>query len=376
MRWRTASWSARPFRTSSATCTSGALARLQRLSRAHSRAVPDAQGPRGPSDVGAAQTKPISSTPISRIIWASRWSRATTWRCATGKVFLKTLMGLERVAAIFRRVDSDYCDPLECRGDSAIGVPGLVDAVRAGSVVLANALGGGVMESPAMDAYLPGLSRALLGEDLKMPDIPTVVAAPNGAARKHCRGSNASSCAMPSTRGRCSRASRAPGSAPRLSLSDIDLLKDRIRRRGATIVTQDAVPLGLAPVFEDGKFGTKPVNPARLRRLDAAGLYRDAGRPGARGAGRSCPLALHPVRRGEQGCLGMRPRAGRTRSACSRTTAPAIEIRPHRRGAAEPRDGQPVLAGTLHRARRAHGARLAGRNRAAGRGRRSRGRHR
>src|SRR3569623_709567 len=88
-----------------------------------------------------------------------------------GKVFLKTLHGLERVSAIFRRVDSDFCAPLELRGDSALGVPGLVEAVRAGGVVLANALGGGVIESPAMDAYLPNICRALLGEDLKIPDI-------------------------------------------------------------------------------------------------------------------------------------------------------------------------------------------------------------
>src|SRR6202000_3126930 len=90
------------------------------------------------------------------------------------QVFLKTLTGLERVAAIFRRVDSDFCDPLEFRGDSALGVPGLVEAVRSGSVVLANALGGGVIESPAMDAYLPNIARALLGEDLKIPDISTI----------------------------------------------------------------------------------------------------------------------------------------------------------------------------------------------------------
>src|SRR6202012_97387 len=55
-----------------------------------------------------------------------------------------------------------------------LGVPGLVEAVRAGNVVLANALGGGVIESPAMDAYLPAVSRTLLGEDLKIPDIATI----------------------------------------------------------------------------------------------------------------------------------------------------------------------------------------------------------
>ena len=90
--------------------------------------------------------------------------------CATAS-FVKTLTGLERVSAIFRRVDSDFCDPLEFRGDCALGVPGLAEAVRAGGVVLANALGGGVIEAPAMDAYLPAVCRAVLGEDLKIPDI-------------------------------------------------------------------------------------------------------------------------------------------------------------------------------------------------------------
>ena len=67
----------------------------------------------------------------------------------------------------------DFCDPLELRGDSALGVPGLTEAVRAGSVVLANALGGGVV-IPALDAYLPGLAKAVLGEELRLSDIPTV----------------------------------------------------------------------------------------------------------------------------------------------------------------------------------------------------------
>ena len=61
-------------------------------------------------------------------------------------VFLKTLSGLERVDVILRRVDDDFCDPLELRNDSILGVPGLVEAVRAGNVVMANALGSGRCE--------------------------------------------------------------------------------------------------------------------------------------------------------------------------------------------------------------------------------------
>ena len=60
---------------------------------------------------------------------------------------------------IFRRLDDDFCDPVELRSDSALGVPGLLGAVRAGRVVVANALGTGVLESAAWLGFLPGVSR-------------------------------------------------------------------------------------------------------------------------------------------------------------------------------------------------------------------------
>ena len=71
-------------------------------------------------------------------------------------VYLKTLPGLRRVHAILRRMDDDYCDPLELRPDSALGVPGLLGAVRAGRVVMANGLGSGLLESAAWQGFLPG----------------------------------------------------------------------------------------------------------------------------------------------------------------------------------------------------------------------------
>jgi uncharacterized circularly permuted ATP-grasp superfamily protein/uncharacterized alpha-E superfamily protein len=88
-------------------------------------------------------------------------------------VFLKTLGGLRRVHAILRRLDDDFCDPLELRGDSALGVAGLLNAVRAGRVVLANSLGSGVLESAAWLGFLPGLSARLLGEPLRLPSVAT-----------------------------------------------------------------------------------------------------------------------------------------------------------------------------------------------------------
>ena len=89
------------------------------------------------------------------------------------RVYLKLLGGLQPVDVILRRLDDDFCDPLELRRDSFLGVPGLVQAIRAGNVAMANALGSGLMESPAMLAYLPGLCRHLLGEELKIPSVPT-----------------------------------------------------------------------------------------------------------------------------------------------------------------------------------------------------------
>lgn len=90
-----------------------------------------------------------------------------------GRVWLKTIGGLKRVHAILRRQDDDYCDPLELRSDSALGVAGLVDCCRRGSVLIANALGSGVIESGALLGFLPRLAQELTGEPLRMPSVAT-----------------------------------------------------------------------------------------------------------------------------------------------------------------------------------------------------------
>ncbi len=89
------------------------------------------------------------------------------------RVFLKVLGSLQPVDVILRRLDDDFCDPLELRPDSFLGVPGLVQAVHAGNVAVANALGTGLLETPALLAFLPALCRFLLGEELKLPSVPT-----------------------------------------------------------------------------------------------------------------------------------------------------------------------------------------------------------
>ena len=88
-------------------------------------------------------------------------------------VFLKTLKGLVPVHGLIKRVDDEYLDPLELRADSTLGVPGLLQAIRAGNVLVANAPGSAFLESPALLAFLPALSRDLLDEELKLPALAT-----------------------------------------------------------------------------------------------------------------------------------------------------------------------------------------------------------
>ena len=74
---------------------------------------------------------------------------------------------------ILRRVDADFVDPLELNGASRLGVPGLLEAIRAGGVAVLNMPGSGVLESKALLGFLPRLCRRLLGEELKMPNVAT-----------------------------------------------------------------------------------------------------------------------------------------------------------------------------------------------------------
>lgn len=88
------------------------------------------------------------------------------------RVFLKTLGGLMPVDVVLRRLADDFCDPLELRNDSTLGVLGMAGAVRAGNVAVANALGSGLADSPALVPYVGAVTRAVLGEDAMLESIP------------------------------------------------------------------------------------------------------------------------------------------------------------------------------------------------------------
>lgn len=90
-----------------------------------------------------------------------------------GCIWMKSLDGLKRVDVILRRVDDYFCDPVELKGDSQLGVPGLLEAVRAGRVVVANPLGSGILETPALLRYLPAIARHFLGRELQLGSVRT-----------------------------------------------------------------------------------------------------------------------------------------------------------------------------------------------------------
>jgi uncharacterized circularly permuted ATP-grasp superfamily protein len=94
-----------------------------------------------------------------------------------GYVYMRTTRGLKQVDVIYRRIDDDFLDPLTFRPDSTLGVPGLMDAYRAGHVALANAPGTGIADDKAVYAYVPQIIKYYLGEEIKLPNVPTFVCA-------------------------------------------------------------------------------------------------------------------------------------------------------------------------------------------------------
>jgi uncharacterized circularly permuted ATP-grasp superfamily protein len=88
-------------------------------------------------------------------------------------VFMRTTVGPQRVDIIYRRIDDDFLDPLAFRPDSALGVPGLMNAYRNGSVTLANAPGAGIADDKAVYSYMPEILRFYLGEEPILKNVPT-----------------------------------------------------------------------------------------------------------------------------------------------------------------------------------------------------------
>ena len=93
--------------------------------------------------------------------------------CRDDRVWMRTTLGPRQVDVIYRRIDDDYLDPLQLRPDSILGVPGVLNAARAGNVTIANAVGNGVADDKAIYPYVPALIRYYLGADPILPNVDT-----------------------------------------------------------------------------------------------------------------------------------------------------------------------------------------------------------
>lgn len=170
------------------------------------------------------------------------------------KVFLKTLEGLRQVDVILRRVDDIFCDPLELRGDTWLGVPGLVEAWRAGTVAIANGIGSGVVETPALLPFLPGLCRHLLGEELQIGNAVTWWC---GQPRElqHVEANLEHFVLKRAFVGGAGQ----PVFGGLLNAKQREELLALVRAAPQSYAAQEVLPLSTAPVFGEGRIESRPL---------------------------------------------------------------------------------------------------------------------
>lgn len=170
------------------------------------------------------------------------------------RVYIKTLEGLQQVDVLFRRVDDVFCDPLELRDDSFLGVAGLLEATRAGNIAIANALGSSILECPAFLAFLPGLCQQLLGEEIKLPSVATWWCG-QSAEQKHVL-ENLDKMVIKSAFG---RVSSLPFFGRNMSADDRDDLVRAIQARPFEFVGQEQVAFSTAPAWINNKLEPRGV---------------------------------------------------------------------------------------------------------------------
>ncbi|CAE6713339.1 circularly permuted type 2 ATP-grasp protein [Paraburkholderia domus] len=168
-------------------------------------------------------------------------------------LYLKTLAGLERVHVVLRRLDDAFCDPVELRADSSIGVPGLLQVMRAGNVIVSNVPGSGFVESPALHGFLPGIAEVLLDEDLVLPSVATWWCGEK-AAREHAFTRLDEAFIVPTW-------PVAPRDAPpgiEQGRQRLSTWRERIEAMPDTYTIQQSQRFSCTPRYEDGTIGRRP----------------------------------------------------------------------------------------------------------------------
>lgn len=168
-------------------------------------------------------------------------------------LYLKTLAGLERVHVVLRRLDDAFCDPVELRADSSIGVPGLLQVMRAGNVIVSNVPGSGFVESPALHGFLPGIAEVLLDEDLVLPSVATWWCGEK-AAREHAFERLDEAFIVPTW----PMAGRDAPPGVDQGRQKLAAWRERIEALPDTYTIQQVQHFSCTPRYEDGTIGRRP----------------------------------------------------------------------------------------------------------------------
>lgn len=175
-----------------------------------------------------------------------------------GLVHVRTIAGFKRADVIWRRIDGDFADPIELNAASALGVPGLVQAIREDNVVVANGLGSGVVEARALMGFMPKLARAILGEELILPNIATWWCG-QPRERKAVLDRLDEMSLAPAFRAAGDGLENEPMVVADLDRAEREQLRLAIEQRGLDFVGQEVVKLSTMPVLQGGRLQPRPM---------------------------------------------------------------------------------------------------------------------
>jgi uncharacterized circularly permuted ATP-grasp superfamily protein len=175
--------------------------------------------------------------------------------CSGGRVKMRTTDGERQVDVIYRRVDDDFLDPVQFRADSGLGCPGLVNAVRAGNVAIANAIGNGVADDKLIYTYVPELCRFYLGEEPILPNVRTYrLAEPDDEAEVLTRLDELVLKPVDGAGG------KGLVIGPKATSAQLDTLREQIRRDPRGWIAQPVVQLSTVPTLIDGRLRPRHVD--------------------------------------------------------------------------------------------------------------------
>ncbi|MGB6221134.1 circularly permuted type 2 ATP-grasp protein [Haloferula sp.] len=169
------------------------------------------------------------------------------------RLFLKTVRGLQRVHVLIRRVPDGDADPLEMPTSNLVGIPGLMQAIRSGTVAVINPPGTAIAEAPAFLPFLPAISRHFTGEELLIPSIETHWNRAGGNVETLLTSGSAV------VKSAFTRNLFPPALTRSLDQAQLDQLRQKITRNPEQFVVQREMPFSTAPVWNGSSIEARPV---------------------------------------------------------------------------------------------------------------------